>query len=95
MRKTLIALAVTTGLLGLGSAGASALTIGPANGSNQLTAEADSAIQKADWYCGPRCEYRRHRQLQERRWEQSQRWRDHNYGHNHYGYNGAYGYRYR
>jgi hypothetical protein len=37
MRKTLIALAATTGILGFGTFGASALTLGPIYGSDQVT----------------------------------------------------------
>jgi hypothetical protein len=94
VRKTLIALAATTGLLGFGTIGASALTLGPANNSDQVRAPEGSVIQKADWYCGPRCEYWRHRRWEEhRRWDEGQRWRNNNYyGYNRYGYNGAYGY---
>jgi hypothetical protein len=79
MRKTLIALAATTGLVGLGTVGASAAPVRrPAQVSN---------IQQADWYCGPRCEYWRHRH-----WEARREWREH---HPYYSYNnGYYGYGY-
>jgi hypothetical protein len=91
VRKTLIALAATTGLLGLGTVGASALTLGPVNGDQVKTSEG-SVIQKADWYCGPRCQYSHQRRWQEhRRWDEG-RWRHQNYGYNRYGYNGPYGY---
>jgi len=78
MRKTLIALAATMGLTGLGTVGASAAPMHvPAQASN---------IRQADWYCGPRCEYWRHR-----RWEEQRAWRYRQYPH--YGYNrGYYGY---
>jgi hypothetical protein len=89
VRKTLIALAATTGLLGLGTVGASALTLGPVNGSDQVTTTEGSVIQKAD-YCGPRCEYWRHR-----RWQESRHWRDYHRGDYRYGYNNGYGYYYR
>jgi hypothetical protein len=84
MRKTLIALAATTGLLALGSIGASAAPLAPVHAPAQA-----SAIQNADWYCGPRCEYWRHR-----RWEEN-RWREHHYeryGYNGYNNRGYYGY---
>jgi hypothetical protein len=93
MRKTLIAVAAALSILGFGTAGASALTPAPINGSEQVRSGTASAIQKADWYCGPRCEYRRHQQWRERRWE-GQRWRDHHYGQNRYGYNRGYGHGY-
>jgi hypothetical protein len=82
VRKTLIALTATTGLIALGTIGASAAPpVAPVN----VPAHA-SAIQQADWYCGPRCEYRRHR-----RWEERHEWREHRYPY--YGYNhGYYGY---
>jgi hypothetical protein len=102
VRKTLMALAAAIGLLGVGTVSASAITLTPPNGPHPAQTEAAPAIQQADWYCGPRCEYRHHRQWQERRWEEGQRWRDYNRGYNHYGYNGngygyngGYGYRYR
>ncbi len=87
MRKTLIALAATTGLLTLGTLGASAAPLAPLHDPAQAVAGEGSAIQKADWYCGPRCEYWRHRH-----WEESHRWHYHYY--NRYGYNdrGYYGY---
>lgn len=81
MRKTLIALAATTGLMGLGSFAASAAPVMPAHPTTQT-----SAIQQADWYCGPRCEYWHHR-----RWEEQRAWRWHEH-HPYYGYNYPYGY---
>ena len=80
MRKTLLTLAATAGLIGLGAVGVSAAPVAP------LPAKAQASnIQQADWYCGPRCEYWRHR-----RWEESH-WRYRNYPY--YGYNrGYYGY---
>ena len=54
MRKTLIALAATTGLLSLGSVGASAVTLGATVPTAQPS---HAAIQQADWGCGPNCEY--------------------------------------
>jgi hypothetical protein len=89
VRKTLIALAATTGLLGFGAVGTSALTLGPANGSDQVKMTEGSAIQKAD-YCGPRCEYWHHH-----RWQESRHWRDYHRGYYRYGYNNGYGYYYR
>ena len=77
MRKTLIALTATTGLLALGSIGASAAPLQPVHAPPQA-----SSIQQADWYRGPRCDYWRHRH-----WEEH-RWRERNY--ERYGYNGYY-----
>jgi hypothetical protein len=76
MRHTLIALAAATGLIGLGAAGASAAPVRvPAQLAN---------VQQADWYCGPRCEYCRHR-----RWEENhERWHQRHYPY--YGYNNGY-----
>ncbi len=51
MRKTLIALTATAGLIGLGTIGASAAPVTPIH----VPAQA-SAVQQADWYCGPRCQ---------------------------------------
>jgi hypothetical protein len=84
VRKTLIALAATTGLIGLSSVGASAASAIPAE--SHLT-----AVQKADWgYCGPRCRYWQHR-----RWEARRDWREHQWREHHrpyYGYNYYNGY---
>jgi hypothetical protein len=86
VRKTLIALAATTGLIGLSSIGASAATMVPAPAIDQ-----SSAVQKADWgYCGPRCQYTQHR-----RWEAQREWRHHEWREHHnpyYGYNSYRGY---
>ena len=84
MRKTLIALTATAGLIGLGTIGASAAPLAPVHAPDQA-----SAVHQADWYCGPRCEYQRHR-----RWEGRREWRPR---HNpYYGYNGGnYGNSYR
>ena len=84
MRKILIALAATTGLIGLGSVGASAAPVRvPTQATN---------VHQAEWGCGPRCEYWRHQ-----RWEHHE-WREHHhpyYGYNngYYGYGGYYRYR--
>ena len=88
MRKTLIALTATAGLIGLGTIGASAAPLAPVHAPDQA-----SAVHQADWYCGPRCRYWRHR-----RWEGRREWRpSHNpyYGYNggYYGYNRYYSYR--
>lgn len=79
MRKTVITLATTAGILGFGTVGASALPAGPMQGSHQVRPTEGALIQKADWYCGPRCQYWHHR-----RWEQRH--------YDRYGYNGYYGY---
>jgi hypothetical protein len=89
MRKTMIALAATTGLLGFGTLGASAVTLGPINSSDQVTTTEGSAIEMAD-YCGARCQSWHHR-----RWVESRHWRDYHHGYNRYGYNGGYGPYYR
>jgi hypothetical protein len=62
VRKTLIALTATTGLIALGTIGASAAPATPMHRPAQA-----SAIQQADWYCGPRCEYWHHRRWEEQR----------------------------
>ena len=80
MRKTLIALTAATGLIGLGTIGASAAPTAPV----RVPAQA-SAIQQADWYCGPRCEYWRHRRWEERHWH-----RYYGYNRDYYGYNPYY-----
>ncbi|MEJ0016815.1 MAG: hypothetical protein WDN25_09635 [Acetobacteraceae bacterium] len=76
MQKTLIALAAAAGLIGLGATAASAAPRVAAPAPLQA-----SAIQQADWYCGPRC-----RSWQHRRWESR-----HHYSRGHrspyYGYN--------
>jgi hypothetical protein len=86
MRKTLIALAATTGLLSLGTVGASAVTL---VAPQPAAAPSTSAIQQADWGCGPRCQYWHHRHWVERHRE----WR-HGY-YPYYGYNYRNGYYYR
>jgi hypothetical protein len=77
VRKTLIALTATAGLIGLGTIGASAAPLAPVHAPVQA-----SAVVQADW-CGPRCEYWRHR-----RWEERREWRGRQYPY--YGYNGGY-----
>jgi len=84
VRKTLIALAATTGLIGLGTLGATAAPIEPIHSAPHV-----SAVQQADWYCGPRCQYWRHR-----RWEARHDWWYWHRPHPYYGYNyGNYYYR--
>lgn len=83
VRKTLIALAATTGLLSLGTPGASAAPLAPPHDAPSAVAIQGTAIQKADWNCGPRCEYWRHERWEHRRWERRNEWRD-------YGYNRGY-----
>jgi len=78
VRKTLIALAATTGLIGLGTIGASAAPVAPAHVPDQA-----AAVQQADWYCGPRCQTSRHA-----RWDRHE-WREHHRPY--YGYNSYYG----
>jgi len=80
VRKTLIALAATTGVVGLGGYAASAAPVPAVPHIQQAT-----DIQKADWYCGPRCQYWHHR-----RWEERRAW--HSYHRPYYGYNSRYGY---
>ena len=82
MRKTLIALTATTGLIGLGTFGASAAPTTPVHAPAQV-----SAIQQADWYCGPRCQYWHHR-----RWEAQHQWWRYHHQYPYYGYNGYYHY---
>lgn len=80
MHKTLIALAATAGLIGPGTLAASAAPVEPIHSMPQV-----SAVHQADWYCGPRCQYRQHR-----RWEEARR--DQWYQHHspYYGYNYSY-----
>jgi hypothetical protein len=86
VRKTLIALAATTGLIGLSSIGASAATMIPAPAVGQA-----SAVQQADWgYCDRRCQYWQHQRWEARREWRHREWREH---HNpYYGYNYNRGY---
>jgi len=88
MRKTLIALAATTGLLTLGSIGASAAPLAPLHDPAQAVAVGGSTIQQAAWGCGPHCRYWHHR-----RWVESHRW--HHYDYHRYGYNGGHYHYYR
>ena len=81
MRKTLIALAASSGLIGLGTLAASAAPVEPVHSRAQM-----SDVHQADWYCGPRCQYWHHRRWEARR----DRWYRHH--HPYYGYN--YGYHY-
>jgi hypothetical protein len=78
VRNTLIALTAATGLIALGTTGVSAAPVAPVHAPVQA-----AAIQQADWACGPRCEYWRHR-----RWEAHHEWRAHHYPY--YGYNRGY-----
>jgi hypothetical protein len=89
MRKTFAALGVVTGLVSLVPLGAVAGPVAPLSGPVGVAAQ----VQQADWYCGPHCEYWRHRRWGEhRRWEESHRW--HYYGGYGYDYGNRY-YRYR
>ncbi len=84
MRKTLLALTATAGLIGFSSLAASAAPL------TRVDAPQASAIHQADWNCGPRCQYWHHR-----RWEESRRdWRWH-HERPYYSYNNGYGYYYR
>jgi hypothetical protein len=75
------------GLLSLGSVGASAAVTA---GALTPTAQpGHAAIQQADWYCGPRCQYWQHR-----RWVERHRYWRHEY-YPYYGYNYRNGYYYR
>jgi hypothetical protein len=86
MRKSLTALVMVSNV-GLWAWGVSA---GPTTPTQFESAASNhqAAIQKADWYCGPHCQYWRHRRWEERHW--------HGYGYDHpYGYGGHYSpYRY-
>jgi hypothetical protein len=79
VRKTWIAFAATIGIVALGNIGASAAPATPLAAPAQL-----SGVQQADWYCGPRCQYWRHR-----RWVARHHWRYQHHQPN-YGYNGYY-----
>lgn len=54
----------------------------------QTPIDADVQVQQADWYCGPHCQYWRHRRWEQRHraWERHREWE---YRHHH-----AYGYPY-
>jgi hypothetical protein len=79
VRKTLIALTAATGLIGLGTVGATAAPLHPP--------EHPSAVQQADWYCGPRCNYWRHRHWEEQRaWRYEHRYPYYSDGYRPYGY---------
>ena len=93
--RAMIALAATAGFLALGSSGASAGPPQPAG----VQAGGQAAIQNADWYCGPRCNYWHHRHWEERHWSGSYRpyyehhhWQQYGYYHS-YRYH-PYGYAY-
>ena len=86
MRKTLLALTATAGLIGFGSLAASAAPLASVHEPAQA-----SAVHQADWYCGPRCEYWHHRRWEERR----ERWRESRRDYPYYSYNNRYGYYYR
>jgi len=88
MRNIIFGLTAAAGLLAVAPVAASAAPVVPiAPGISH------SAIQRADWdYCGPRCQYWRHR-----RWEHARRehWRwerRHEYGWRHEPYAYQYGY---
>lgn len=87
-----IALAAAAGFLALGSSGASA---GPPHPAGLQAGGQGAAVQTADWYCGPRCQYWRHRHWEERHWSGYYRphhWRQYGYyrPHRHYPYAYAY-----
>jgi hypothetical protein len=69
MRKTLVTLAAASGLLMLAPLAASAAPVTAAP-----RPVAAPGVQLADWYCGPRCEYWRHRRWEHERWEHHRRW---------------------
>jgi hypothetical protein len=81
MRSAMIALATAATLM-VGSFGASAGPSVPSQVFGSGGNGEDINIQKADWYCGPRCHYWHHRHWQER----------HSQG---YGYHPPYHYYYR
>ena len=90
MRNTMIAIAATAGFLGCGSLAASAATTVAGNGNviqAKLVEGPAALVQNIDWYCGPRCQYWRHR-----RWEQHHRWHHDYYRYGYNCYNGGYRY---
>jgi hypothetical protein len=83
MRKILLALSATAGVIGFASLGASAAPLASVHMPQA------SSVQQAGYYCGPRCQYWHHR-----RWEarHDSRWHHH---YPYYSYNNGYGYYYR
>lgn len=74
MRNLLATLPIAAGLLGFAPLAVSAAPVPPIT---EMQTETDGLIQKADWYCGPRCQYWQHRRWEEhRRWHDYNRWRD-------------------
>jgi hypothetical protein len=59
VRKTLIALAATTGLLTFAPLATADAAVAPLHNPAQVVAAEGSAIHQA--WCGPRCHYWRHR----------------------------------
>ncbi|MBV9247671.1 MAG: hypothetical protein JO227_00285 [Acetobacteraceae bacterium] len=84
MRKLMIGLAAAMSLAGLAPLAASAATHAP------VVTPSQSIVHQADWYCGPRCNYWRHRRWEHERWEH-RRWEESH----RYPYYGRYGYAYR
>ena len=88
--KAIIVLAATPLLVAIGSSGAFA---GSAAGAGLEARSQRSAIQQADWYCGPNCQYWRHRRWEERHWRYGY-YHPHYWHHHwhHYGYYHPYRY---
>lgn len=86
MRKILLGIAATFGVIAFGNVGASATSL---SGIGTGIHADQSAIQQADWYCGSRCQYWRHRH-----WVERHRYWQRGY-YPYYGYNGYYNHYYR
>jgi hypothetical protein len=95
MRAT-ITLAAGAAFLALGSLAASA---GPSQAVGLQARGQEAAVQNVDWYCGPRCQYWRHRHWEERHWQRDGYYHQGGYYHRphryyQYGYNHSYSYGY-
>jgi hypothetical protein len=92
--RTALALAAAGAFVALGSSSSSARPpqlAGPQAGGPEAT------IQSVDWYCGPRCQYWRHRRWEERHWQPHYQqpygyYHPHRYSQYGYGYGRGYGY---
>ena len=92
--RTTIALAAGVAFLALGSAGVSA---GPSQPAGVQARGREATVQNVDWYCGPHCQYWRHRHWEERHWQRDGYYPEGGYYHRpqryyQYGYNHGYGY---
>ena len=91
---TAIALAATGAFLALGSSSSSAR---PPQLAGPQASGPEATIQSVDWYCGPRCQYSRHRRWEERHWQPHYQqsygyYQPHRYSQYGYRYDRGYGY---